>query len=49
MPPRAFGAPSELGCAAGAAAAHDLDALDDLLYGGYGAIQGKEPVARQPC
>lgn len=24
--------------------APSLDALDDLLYGGYGAIHGKEPV-----
>jgi RNAse (barnase) inhibitor barstar len=23
---------------------HSLDALDDLLYGGYGAILGREPV-----
>ena len=23
---------------------HSLDAFDDLLYGGYGAIAGREPV-----
>lgn len=23
---------------------HSLDALDDMLYGGYGAIRGKEPI-----